>query len=163
MGKKIEIPFVVEEFDSLEELSEVQQQLLQKASDASKDAYAPYSNFNVGAALLLENDIIITGNNQENAAYPSGLCAERVAIFAAGAQYPGVKVKAIAITAFSSIIEVGSPIAPCGACRQVLAEYEKRYESPIEIILKGQQGKILIIQNASSLLPLIFNRKSLGK
>jgi cytidine deaminase len=161
--KKIEIPFTVEEFDSVDELNETQQQLLLRASEAAKDAYAPYSRFNVGAALLLEDGRIVTGNNQENAAYPSGLCAERVAVFSAGAQFPGVKFKAIAITAYSTEIEVNSPIAPCGACRQVLAEYEKRYEYPLEVILKGQAGKVLVIQSASSLLPLIFNRKSLGK
>jgi cytidine deaminase len=163
MGKKIEIPFTVEEFDSTEELTAIHQQLLEEAGKAAKNAYAPYSNFNVGAALVLEDGTIITGNNQENAAYPSGLCAERVAVFAAGAQHPGKKIKTVAITAFSSELDVNSPIAPCGACRQVLAEYEKRYESPIEIVLKGETGKIFLIQSASSLLPLIFNRKSLGK
>ncbi len=163
MGRKKLVNFVVTEYDDASELKKSEQALLKRAFEASKDAYAPYSNFNVGAALELEDGTIITGNNQENAAYPSGLCAERVAIFAAGAQHPGKKVKALAITANSIKIKVSSPIAPCGACRQVLAEYEKRYSAPIKIILKGEEGKVLTIDSASSLLPLIFSRSSLGK
>jgi cytidine deaminase len=163
MGKKKLINVVITEYNEVSELKKDEQELLHKAAEASKDAYAPYSNFNVGAALELEDGTIITGNNQENAAYPSGLCAERVAIFAAGAQHPGKKVKTLAITAYSNQIKVDSPIAPCGACRQVLAEYEKRYNHPIKVILKGQEGKIITLDSATSLLPLIFSRSSLGK
>lgn len=115
MSKKISIEIKVEEFDSAEELESWQQNLLQKAEEAAKNAYAPYSLFHVGAALLLENGIIVTGNNQENVAYPSGLCAERVAIYSAGAQYPDIKIKAIGIFARSENYTVDNPISPCGA------------------------------------------------
>jgi cytidine deaminase len=163
MGRKKLINLVVTEFDDISELKKSEQHLLEIAYQASQNAYSPYSNFNVGAAVVLEDGTIVTGNNQENAAYPSGLCAERVAVFAAGAQYPEKKIISIAITANSKKVKIDTPISPCGACRQVLAEYEKRYESPIKVILKGEVGKILTIDSASSLLPIIFNRSSLGK
>jgi cytidine deaminase len=162
-GKKKLLNIVVTEHDDVSSLKKEERKLLERASEASKNAYAPYSNFNVGAAVELEDGTIVTGNNQENAAYPSGLCAERVAIFSAAAQHSGKKMKAIAITAFSGKVKVTSPIAPCGACRQVIAEYEKRYQSPIRLILKGEEGGVITIDSASSLLPLIFDRSSLGK
>jgi cytidine deaminase len=162
-GRKKLLNIVVTEHEDVSSLKREERRLLEKASEASKNAYAPYSGFNVGAAVELEDGTIIIGNNQENAAYPSGLCAERVAIFSAGAQHPDKKIKSVAITAFSGKVKVSSPIAPCGACRQVIAEYEKRNQAPIRLILKGEEGVIITIESASSLLPLIFDRSSLGK
>lgn len=148
-------------YTTIEELSEPDQKLLQTARDAANRAYAPYSKFSVGSAVLLENGEIISGNNQENAAYPSGICAERVAIFYASSQYPGVKVLKVAVTAFSKEHPVLSPVAPCGSCRQVLSEYEKLFHSDIEMLLQGQEGKIFRLKNVSSLLPLAFGSDSL--
>ena len=126
------------EFDSVDELNEEDKKLVAEARGSAKNAYAPYSNFNVGAAALLDNGIIVKGNNQENASYPTGLCAERVAIFAAGANYPGIKIKAIAITAHSKDFLIDKPVAPCGACRQAIAEYEHRHKNSIRLILFGE-------------------------
>lgn len=122
---------------------------------AARNAYAPYSKFQVGAAVWLENGMIITGNNQENVAYPSGLCAERVALFYAGAQYPDVAVCAIAISAQTEGEQV-ELITPCGACRQVLLETETRHKHPMKVILCGR-AQICIAESAASLLPLSFN------
>ncbi len=163
MSKKTEINILLDEYDNVSELHQQEQLLLEKASEAAKNAYAPYSEFNVGAAVLLENETIVIGSNQENAAYPSGLCAERVAIFAAGSQFPGIKIKIIAITANSKKIKIDSPVAPCGACRQVLAEYEKKNNGPIKIVLKGEEGKIITIDSVLALLPLVFTSSNLGK
>lgn len=144
---------------SKEELTEEYKQLCDKALLAAKNAYAPYSHFKVGAAVLLENGEIISGNNQENAAYPSGLCAERVALFYAGAQYPDIPVLVIAISAVHGGEQVGH-ITPCGACRQVLLETEQRYNKPVKIVLSGKD-EVYIIENASSLLPLCFGAADL--
>jgi cytidine deaminase len=163
MSKKISISIEVEEFEKITELEIWQQELLKKAEESAKKAYAPYSQFCVGAALLLENGIIVTGNNQENVAYPSGLCAERVAIYAAGAQYPNIKIKTIAIFAYSETFSVEYPISPCGACRQAIAEYENRYQQNIQIILKGDKGPIYLINSIKELLPLVFNETRLKK
>src|ERR1043165_4643087 len=132
------------EFDSVDELNADDKKLVAEAHASVKDAYAPYSNFHVGAAVMLENGTIIKGNNQENASYPVGLCAERVAIFSAGANYPGVKIKALAVSAKADQFHVDKPVPPCGACRQAIAEYEHRYKSKIKIIMSGETGKILI-------------------
>ena len=115
-------------FQSLKELPEEVQGLMQQAIEIRKNAYAPYSNFNVGAAILLEDGKIITGNNQENAAYPSGLCAERVAIFYASSQHPNKKIIAVAVSANSKGLKVNIPVPPCGACRQAMAEYEIKFD-----------------------------------
>jgi cytidine deaminase len=136
--------------------------LLARAAEICNNAYAPYSSFQVGAALLLENGEIVCGSNQENAAYPSGMCAERVAMFAASTQYPGVDFRSIAITAKSKNFVVNYPVSPCGACRQVMAEYENISNKPFKVILKGENGKIIIIKNISSLLPLAFNSSHLN-
>ena len=138
-----------------EELSKEQQMLVQKASEAAKDAYAPYSEYFVGAAALMENGETIIGNNQENAAYPSGLCAERVAIFYAGARYPGVAVRSIAIAAIRNGILQDEPVAPCGACRQVLYEKESQGKELLEVILVGSK-RIQVIKQVADLLPLPF-------
>ncbi len=145
------------EFDSVDELNAEDKKLVAEARDSVKNAYAPYSNFHVGAAVMLDNGIIVKGNNQENASYPIGLCAERVAIFAAGANYPGIKMKAIAITASSNQFLIDKPVAPCGACRQAIAEYEHRYKTPIRLILIGESGKILVAEGIKNFLPFMFD------
>ena len=122
-------------FQDIDELSTVDKNLMEAAIQAAKNAYAPYSEFSVGAALLMEDNSIITGNNQENAAYPSGMCAERVAIWKAGSSYPNKKVQKIAISAFSSNKKLDKPVGPCGACRQTLLEYEINQKEAMEIFL----------------------------
>jgi cytidine deaminase len=161
LKRQIEIVTTIEEFDSIEELEPMDRELLQKARECAKDAYAPYSDFLVGAALLLEDGTIVLGNNQENVAYPSGLCAERVAVYAAGANYPGVKFKTIAVTARSNRFLVDHPVPPCGACRQAICEYENISGESIRMIMSGQCGKVHIVESAGSLLPLVFSRKEL--
>lgn len=155
--KKIEIHTSAAIFDSVSELSSVEQNLMKNAIEARKKAYAPYSKFKVGAALLLDNGKIISGNNQESAAYPSGMCAERVAIWKAGSEFPNMKVKKIAITAASSENTVNKPVGPCGACRQTLSEYEINQKEPIEIIFMGEIGQIIKTESLLSLLPFSFD------
>lgn len=151
----------LEIYDSTEELPEEIQNLMDLAFEARDKAYAPYSKFKVGAAVLLENGEIITGSNQENASYPSGLCAERTAIFYAGAKFPNEKMKSIAISARSLNHRLVTPIPPCGACRQSIAEYEIRQESPIEIYFMGESGKVAKAKSLKDLLPLIFDNSYL--
>jgi cytidine deaminase len=134
---------------------------MELAIKARHRAYAPYSNFTVGCALLLANGEIITGNNQENAAYPSGLCAERVAIFAAGAQYPGIAVLKLAITASPKDDSFHKPVPPCGACRQSIAEYENNQDNNIELYFMGAAGNVLKSHSLSDLLPLVFDKNYL--
>ena len=136
-------------------MSESDRNLVLAAREASKKAYAPYSKFNVGAALLLENDEIITGNNQENSAFTNGLCAERVALFYANAKYPDIPVKTLAITAENINGLVVNPIKPCGSCRQVMVETEFRFQNSIRIILDGK-NKIQIFDGVKNLLPFAF-------
>jgi cytidine deaminase len=150
------------EYESEKELSSEYQQLISLAREATLKAYAPYSNFNVGASVLLANGEIFSANNQENAAYPSGLCAERVAIFYANSNYPDVPVKAIAVCASNSNGILNTPVPPCGACRQVLLETEMRFESPIEVILVGKQ-RLHVIKNIAQLLPLNFLKGNLSE
>ncbi|MFT4801613.1 MAG: cytidine deaminase [Flavobacteriaceae bacterium] len=155
--KNIKIEINLEVFDSVSELPISIQKLMNKAHEARENAYAPYSRFKVGAALQLKSGEIVTGNNQENAAYPSGLCAERVAIFHAGSQNPDAIIVSMAITAKSLNHVLTSPIAPCGACRQVLVEYEVKQEPSIEIYFMGETGKIMKANSVKDLLPLIFD------
>jgi cytidine deaminase len=143
------------EYDRLEDLTQSQSDLVGKAVEAARNAYAPYSGFHVGAAVLLANGEIFTGNNQENAAYPSGLCAERVAIFYAGSHYPDVPVVSMAIAAIRNGSILTTPVSPCGGCRQVMIEKESVGGTPMEIILYGTE-KIQVIRSASELLPLPF-------
>ncbi len=161
--EKLELKIAYTEFENEGELSAVDQNLIKKARDAGDLAYAPYSDFHVGAAVLLENGVIITGNNQENVAYPSALCAERVAIYYAGAQHPHVAVKAIAITCKSKSFHVKDPISPCGACRQAMSEYEMLHNSTIKVILMGETGKIRIVDSIADLLPFMFKAEELKK
>ncbi|HAF29182.1 MAG TPA: cytidine deaminase [Bacteroidales bacterium] len=157
---KREIKSILFDYNSLAELDEKYQELIQKAKEAAENAYAPYSKFNVGAAVLLENNEIIQGNNQENAAYPSGLCAERVAIFYANSKYPNIPIKAIAVTASTEKGFITDPIPPCGSCLQVILESEKRSGKPIEVLLYGQ-NKITIADSVIQFLPLYFNKEML--
>jgi cytidine deaminase len=161
--RQFEVVTKVTEYASADELAESDRNLLLQAREATVRAYAPYSQFRVGAALLLENGVVVTGNNQENVAYPSGLCAERVAIYAAGAQYPGVAVETLAVSCSSDLYAIAEPLSPCGACRQAMAEYETRYGKPIRIILGGLSGPVQIIDSVSSLLPLLFKADQLKK
>ena len=137
--------------------------LIDSAQQLTEQAYAPYSRFKVGAAVLLDNGVIVTGNNQENMAFPSGLCAERVAIFYAGAQYPNHTIKAIAIAVNPETFKVNQPLAPCGSCRQALLEYELKQSEPIEVLLTGQDGRVIQITGIQSLLPLHFIEERLKK
>ncbi len=155
--KNIRIEINLEVFESISELPSSIQNLMNKAHEARKNAYAPYSRFKVGAALQLSTGEIVTGNNQENAAYPSGLCAERVAIFHAGATHPEMTVSFMALTAGSLTKETKTPIPPCGACRQVLAEYEVKQNASIVIYFMGETGKIVKANSIKELLPLIFD------
>ena len=134
---------------------------MQKAIQVRDNAYAPYSKFNVGAALLLENGVVITGSNQENASYPSGLCAERTAIYYAGAQYPDVKILEIAISATSKNTPTKDPIPPCGACRQAISEYEVKQNTPISIYFMGESGKVVKSNSLANLLPWVFDKSVL--
>jgi len=149
--KKLKLTFSILE-SSEKELSSSDKNLLSEAKKSAHSAYAPYSNFKVGSAVLLEDGKIIIGNNQENAAYPSGLCAERVALFYAGAQFPKAAIKAIAVTN-----------VPCGACRQAMAEYETRQKFPIRIIMQVSKKKIYVCDGIRNLLPLSFSSKELKK
>lgn len=149
------------EYDQLEELSKEQVLLVNSAVTAAKGAYAPYSEYHVGAAVRLANGEIVIGSNQENAAYPSGLCAERVAIYYAGARHPDVPVESIAIAAIRNGIVQEEPVAPCGACRQVLYEKESQGEASMELILYGSK-KIQILSKVTDLLPLPFKLADLS-
>ena len=148
-------------FSSINELPEDVKTLMQQAVAIRQKSYAPYSKFHVGAALLLDNGEIVLGSNQENAAYPSGLCAERVAVFYAGATYPDAKILKIAISAASEDKKVEEPIPPCGACRQSIAEYEMKQDTPIEIYFMGEIGKVYKSDSLKNLLPMVFESKHL--
>ena len=157
MPIKKSLSFDITIYDSLDELNGFDKSLMLQSIDAREDAYAPYSNFNVGAAVYLENGEVVIGSNQENASYPSGLCAERVAVFHAGAKFPGVKIKTIGITAASRNYEVATPAAPCGNCRQAILEYEFRQKEPIRLLLMGDVGKVIQCNSVADILPLGFN------
>lgn len=159
--KKITIPVNFTVFDSLEELPATVQTLMDEAVAIRKKAYAPYSKFRVGAAIQLDNGKVVVGSNQENAAYPSGLCAERVAIFQAGALYPEAKILTMAISATSDNKPVLSPIPPCGACRQSIAEYETRQDVPIVMYFMGETGEIYQSDSLQNLLPFVFDKNHL--
>ena len=137
------------------------QALMELAVKTRKNAYAPYSKFRVGAAILLNNGKVVLGSNQENAAYPSGLCAERVAIFQAGSLYPNAKIVKLAITAASDVNPTNNPIPPCGACRQSIAEYELKQTEPIEIYFMGETGEVYKSDSIANLLPFSFDKKYL--
>ncbi len=159
--KEITITTQFSVFDSVQESPTDIQDLMQQAVAIRKNAYAPYSLFRVGVALVLDNGKIVLGSNQENAAYPSGLCAERVAIFQAGAIYPEAKILKMAITAASDNNKTTTPIPPCGSCRQSIAEYEIKQNTPIEIYFMGEIGAIYKSASLKNLLPFMFDKNFL--
>ncbi len=148
-------------FENENELSKQDLFLLNEARKATERAYCPYSNFSVGAAILLQNNQIVLGSNQENAAYPSGLCAERTAIFSASVQFPNQLIKTIAIAAKPKQATNFIAISPCGSCRQVLSEYENKQEKPIRMIMEGENKSIYVLSKIADLLPLKFSKSSL--
>jgi cytidine deaminase len=151
-----EIKIAFEEYNSLKELNPTDQNLCLEAVKAMSNSYSPYSKFRVGAALLLQSGKIIHGSNQENVAYPSGLCAERVALFHWGATYPNDPIESIAITAYTDDFSLLKPVTPCGSCLQVMAEYEKKQGKPMRIILYCMDGPVWITNGIESFLPFLF-------
>ena len=159
MKKKLTINY--HHYPEITALSSADQALIYQAQEAVKKAYAPYSKFNVGAAVLLEDGTIIQGNNQENVAYPSGLCAERVALFYAGANYPELNVKKIAIASSGDFLKETDFLTPCGSCRQVMAEVSTRQESDFEILLLNNDKSVLVFDRIEDLLPFVFGKDNL--
>ena len=155
--KKHSLAIDLEVYDDLTELPEDMQELMNKAQQARDKAYAPYSHFKVGAALRLQSGRIVTGNNQENAAFPSGLCAERVAVFHAGADYPDDPIITLALCVQSAHRTIDTPTPPCGACRQSLAEYENVNNQHIAVYFMGEVGKVVKAKAVKDLLPLVFD------
>jgi cytidine deaminase len=155
MTKK-ELGFSVEIYGGIDELEAGDANLLTLAREASYNAYAPYSNFNVGAAALLADGQTVTGSNQENASYPAGICAERVLLSSVASRHPGAAILAIAVSYRNLRGESRHPISPCGICRQSLAEYEARIHQPIRLIMAGAEGEVHILESAGHLLPLAF-------
>ena len=160
---KAEVKFEYEVYNSIDDLSKEDAWLLQEAREVTAYAYAPYSNFNVGAVAKMVNGEIVAGSNQENVSFPVGLCAERVLLASASSLYPKMPIETIAISYQSSNdnIQSNHPITPCGICRQALSEFEDRLKHPIRLILGGMQGKIFVITDARNLLPLAFTSKEL--
>jgi cytidine deaminase len=159
--KKKEVHFIYEVFNSIKSLDKKDASLLEKARKITETAYAPYSNFQVGAVAVLENGEMVNGSNQENASYPVGICAERVLLSAISSLYPNTGIDTIAISYHNLKGKSRRPISPCGICRQSLLEYEFRLNHPIRIILSGMEGKVFIIPNAAMLLPLSFTSDDL--
>lgn len=159
--KRMEHTFQMDCYPSLETLSASDQELLLAAKKATVNAYVPYSGFKVGAALALEDGIVVTGSNQENASFPAGICAERVALSAASSQYPNAVITAIALSFKSATGPDDHPISPCGICRQTLVEYEQKQLAPIRVLLGGQTGMVYAIASVAELLPLTFTAEDL--
>lgn len=148
---------------TVHELSPEAKHLVSKAEESLVYAYAPYSKFRVGTAILLDNGVIITGSNQENAAYPSGMCAERVALFTVASQYPGVRINKLVVVAKGESNDNLIPATCCGSCRQVMLEFEERQNSVIEVVMQSDDGSWIICSSARSLLPFSFTKASLSK
>lgn len=161
--KEEKFEFQYKVFTDISELSEKDAWLLTEARNATKEAYAPYSNFQVGAVAMLADGGIVAGTNQENASYPVGICAERVLLGSVATMHPNIPIESIAISYYSDNVKSDHPISPCGMCRQALLEYETRLNKPIRLILSGQEGKVYIIKTASLLLPFAFTRKEFGE
>ncbi|PTQ95169.1 cytidine deaminase [Mucilaginibacter yixingensis] len=157
-----EIKISFTEYDSVEQLPAADRQLCHEAVRALINSHSPYSKFKVGAALLLQSGKIIHGSNQENVAYPSGLCAERTALFNWGANYPGDPIQAIAVTAHTDDFELVRPVTPCGSCLQVMAECEKMQQQPMRILLYCQNGPVWITSGVESFLPFLFFEERLA-
>ena len=155
--KEKKIEFGYREYAGIDELEPADAALLQQARDCTRQAYAPYSNFQVGAAALLANGSTVTGTNQENAAYPVGTCAERVLLGIAATLHHQVPIKTMAVSYSGNNVISDHPISPCGMCRQALLEYETRMHEPIRLILGGMEGKVLVISSAGLLLPFAFS------
>jgi cytidine deaminase len=161
MGKTINSTISYTIYNNFNELSEDDQKLVVQAQEACKTSYSPYSNFTVGAALLLEDETVIPGSNQENAAYPLGLCAERVALFASGSIHPGKTIKKLAVAARRANTEAFLEASPCGSCRQVMLEFEGRQSQPIELIMRWGTEAYVKLQSVSDLLPFSFTKTNL--
>ncbi len=157
--KSLNITAIIHEYQ-FDELSKSDQELVQQAMDITSHSYAPFSKFSVGAAALLDNGMIVTGTNQENAAYPSGICAERTTLFYANSQYPNQSVKTLAVAARTESGFIDMPIPPCGACRQVMLETEKRYKQPMRVLLYGKKA-VYEIRSVGDLLPLSFDASAM--
>ncbi|MDD3772342.1 MAG: cytidine deaminase [Weeksellaceae bacterium] len=155
--KKIQFQFEYNRYESISELNDIRQKLIQKSIEAAEKAYAPYSNFRVGASVLLDNSEIISGNNQENASYPVGICAERTLLSYVHANFPNQKKKILAV----SVLDTDKEVSPCGLCRQTILEYESLQKQNIEILLSNRSGNVLQISSGSQLLPLNFNQDML--
>ncbi|MFN8243471.1 MAG: cytidine deaminase [Ferruginibacter sp.] len=153
---KEEYRFAFEVYNTADELSPGDAWLLTEARNVTQSAYAPYSNFNVGAVAKLANGEIVAGTNQENASYPVGICAERVLLSTAATLYPNVAIETMAISYHNMNGDSSHPISPCGICRQTLCEYEERMKRPIRLILSGMEGTVYVIEKSSNLLPLSF-------
>ena len=153
---KEEFRFEYQVFSSADELTKEDAWLLNEAREVTAAAYAPYSNFNVGAVAKLANGEIVAGTNQENASYPVGICAERVLLASAASLYPNIAIDTIAISYNNNNGESIHPISPCGMCRQSLVEYEERVKQPIRLLLSGLEGKVIVVNKANLLLPLSF-------
>jgi len=158
-AKKFEFEYDV--YDDISQLSEEDAWLLREARAVTDQAYAPYSNFHVGAVAILENGEIVAGTNQENASYPVGICAERVLLGSVATLHAHVPIKSLAISYNSEEVKSDHPISPCGMCRQALLEYESRLKKPIRLILGGMEGKVYIIKSSSQLLPFAFTSSEL--
>lgn len=152
----LNISIAYESYDQLEELNATDQSLCMQAKEALKTSYSPYSNFKVATAVRLNDGVVVSGSNQENLAYPSGLCAERVALFTIGATYPNAIIESMAITAHTDNFKIEQPITCCGACLQVMAEFERKQNKEIEVIFYCLDGKILKVKGIKSLLPFVF-------
>ena len=158
---KEELKFTVEVYESSDELNQEDAFLLSEARSVTQFAYAPYSNFQVGAVAKLVNGEVVSGTNQENAAYPAGICAERSLISTAASNHPGVAIQTMAVTYNNLKGDSNTPVSPCGICRQVISEFQNRFKTPIRIILSGMNGKVQVIDNAGYLLPLAFSSEDL--
>ncbi len=158
-----EVTLSYETYQDIQELSKTDQMLCKNAEQALRTSHSPYSNFKVGTAVLLANDQVVLGSNQENVAYPSGLCAERVALFNIGSNYPNETIKAMAITAYTAAFDIKNPITSCGACLQVMIEAERRQKSPIEVIFYCLNGKIIKVKDIKTLLPFAFVEDKLAQ
>ncbi|MEP7231932.1 MAG: cytidine deaminase [Ginsengibacter sp.] len=159
--KQEEHKFIITVYDSIEELNQADSFLLSEARSVTQFAYAPYSNFQVGAFGKLKNGETVTGTNQENASYPAGICAERVLLSTASSQFPGVAIETVAIAYNNLKGKSDRPVSPCGICRQSFAEFQRRTKTPIRVILSGMEGKVQVIENAADLLPLVFSADDL--
>lgn len=153
--------FTYHVFGSLDEVPENHKKIILKATESREFAYAPYSGFYVGAAVLLKNGEIVVGSNQENAAYPSGLCAERVALFSAGAQFPNTSIEVLVVSCRNTKKLTDQPFSSCGACRQVMLEYELKQESPITVYYIGETGEVIQVDSVKDLVPLYFPPEAL--